>query len=146
METLDTLLSEKGDTIYSVGPEASVVEAVVTMCDARIGAVLVMQDEALVGVFSERDLMRRVIMAGRDPKAVLVSDVMTADVICARADLTPEQAMEIMTRERIRHLPVLREQRLAGVVSVGDLVAWTIREKERSLDQLTEYVSGRYPG
>jgi signal-transduction protein with cAMP-binding, CBS, and nucleotidyltransferase domain len=146
METLEDIVREKGDIVYSVAPDTLVVDAVARMCRANVGALLVMEVDALEGIFSERDLITRIVLAGRNPRDVAVREVMTSDVVSADATLTLAQAMELMTIKRVRHLPVLRHEHLAGVVSMGDLVAWTLRDQRLAVDQLTEYVSGRYPG
>jgi CBS domain-containing protein len=146
MDSLEGILQEKGKTLHRVRPDTAVLEAVKMMCAAHVGALLVMLDEDVIGMFSERDLMKRVVLAGRDPSRVRVGDVMTPRVVCARHDASPEEVMEVMTRARVRHLPVLRGRHVDGMVSMGDLVRWTIREREHSVEQLTEYVTGKYPG
>jgi signal-transduction protein with cAMP-binding, CBS, and nucleotidyltransferase domain len=146
METLDDVLEVKGDVVYRVEPTTTVGHAVAMMCGAKVGALLVLRDDVLAGIFSERDLIRRVVMAGRNVQTVEVGDVMTADVVCADVGLGVEEAMQLMTRARVRHLPVMRDGRLTGVVSMGDLVAWTTRERQAAYEQLSEYVAGRYPG
>jgi CBS domain-containing protein len=149
MEPLESILEEKeesGRTLEVIAPEATVLSAVEAMCHAHVGALLVMRGSALVGIFSERDLMTRVVLARLDPAVVRVGDVMTRNVISIARDVTPEHAMALFTDHRVRHLPVVEGSQVVGLVSIGDLVRWTIREREHSIEQLQEYVTGRYPG
>ena len=146
MQSLDLILEEKGRELQVIAPEATVAEAVSTMCQARVGALLVMQSDTLVGIFSERDVMSRVVVVGLDPKRTRVGDVMTRNVVCVEIDVSPDEAMAIITDRRMRHLPVVDGRRVVGVVSIGDLVRWAIRDREQSIEQLREYVTGRYPG
>jgi CBS domain-containing protein len=149
MEPLECILEGKegdGRTLQVIAPEATVLSAVEIMCRAHVGALLVMHDSVLVGIFSERDVMTRVVLARLDPAIVAVGDVMTRDVISIAPDVTPEQAMALVTNHRVRHLPVVDGARVVGLVSIGDLVRWTVRDREHSIEQLQEYVTGRYPG
>jgi CBS domain-containing protein len=146
MKPLELVLERKGRQVHAVEIDATVLEAVDEMCRAHVGAVLVMDDEMLVGIFSERDLMRRVVLAGKDPAQTPVVDVMTIDVLSITCDTTPREAMALVTSHRVRHLPVVEGRRIVGVISIGDLVRWTIEEREHELAELHGYVSGRYPG
>jgi CBS domain-containing protein len=146
MESIDSILNEKGRTIHTAAPDVTVLEAVEKMCAAHVGALIVMDRESIVGVFSERDLIQRVVLARLNPAHVQVRDVMTTRVVCTGGKVSPTEAMEVMTRECVRHLPVLRGRRIDGIISMGDLVRWTIREREHAVQQLTEYVAGKYPG
>ncbi len=146
MPSLDLILEEKGRYLHVIAPEATVIEAATMMCQARVGALLVMRSNTLVGIFSERDVMSRVVLAGLDPKATCVGDVMTRDVVCVAIDVSPDEAMAIITDRRMRHLPVIEGRRVVGVVSIGDLVHWAIRAREQSIEQLYDYVNGKYPG
>jgi CBS domain-containing protein len=146
METLQSILEDKGRELHVIGPEDSALEAVAAMCRAHVGALLVMRDQTLVGIFSERDLMIRVVLARRDPARTPVGEVMTSNVVCLGPDMLPHDAMMLMTIRRVRHLPVVEGRRVLGIVSIGDLVRWTIRDREHAIDQLQEYVTGRYPG
>jgi CBS domain-containing protein len=146
MRSLDLILEEKGRDLHVIAPEATVIEAVNLMCEARVGALLVMQGNTLVGIFSERDVMSRVVLVGFDPKATCVGDVMTRDVVCVATDMSPDEAMAIITDRRMRHLPVVEGRRVVGVVSIGDLVHSAISAREQSIEQLCDYVNGRYPG
>lgn len=146
MDTLRDILDDKGRETHVTEPDATVLEAVDRMCCAHVGALLVMSAEKLVGIFSERDLMRRVVLARRDPALTRVGDVTTPEVLCVGPELSTHDAMDLMTTHRVRHLPVVDGRRVTGVVSIGDLVRWTIRDRERAIEQLQEYVTGRYPG
>jgi CBS domain-containing protein len=146
MRPLELILEEKGRGLHVTGPEATVIEAVDVMCQARVGALLVMQSDTLVGIFSERDVMSRVVLVGLDPRLTRVGDVMTRNVVCVETDVSTDEAMAIITSRRLRHLPVVEGRRVVGVVSIGDLVRWAIRDREQSIEQLRDYVIGRYPG
>jgi CBS domain-containing protein len=146
MRSLHLILEEKGRRLHVTTPEETVIEAVDLMCRARVGALLVMQSNTLVGIFSERDVMSRVVLVGLDPKRTCVGDVMTRGVVCVEIDVSPDEAMAIITDRRMRHLPVVDGRKVVGVVSIGDLVRWTIRDREQSIEQLREYVTGKYPG
>jgi CBS domain-containing protein len=147
METLEGILaSKRSTTVYVVTPEATVLEAVDRMCAAHVGALLVVRGESLVGVFSERDLMMRVVLDQRDPATTAIGEVMTPGVISISLGTSPHEAMSIMTAGRVRHLPVTDGLRLAGIVSIGDLVRWAVADRDRLIEELEEYVAGRYPG
>ena len=146
MRSLHLILEEKGRRLHVTAPEATVIEAADVMCRARVGALLVMENDTLVGIFSERDVMSRVVLVGLDPGQTRVGDVMTPDVVCVEIDVSPDEAMAIITDRRMRHLPVVEGRRVVGVVSIGDLVRWAIRDREQSIEQLHEYVTGKYPG
>ncbi len=145
MDVIEAILEAKGSHLHTVAPDASVVEAVETMCAARVGALLVMSGPKLLGIFSERDLMTRVVLARRNPSRVLVKDVMTQKTVCIGLGATPRNALGIMARCRVRHLPVVYESRVVGLVSIGDLVRWTSRAREREVQDLRGYVAGAYP-
>jgi CBS domain-containing protein len=146
MDSLESILNEKGRTVFSVRPDVTVIEAVGTMCASHVGALVVMQGKRIAGTFSEPDLRRRVVLEKLDPEHVQVGDVMTRRVVCTSSDVSPAEAMKVMTRECVRHLPVLRGGRVDGIVSMGDLVRWTIHNQEHTVEQLTEYVARRHPG
>jgi CBS domain-containing protein len=146
MEPLEFVLRRKGSDVYEVGMHATVLDAVDEMCRAHVGAVLVMDEGELVGIFSERDLMTRVVLARKDPATTQVGEVMTRDVVSIPPGVTPRDAMALVTRRRVRHLPVLVDGRVVGVVSIGDLVRWTLDERKTEITQLQDYVMGRYPG
>jgi CBS domain-containing protein len=146
MNPLEVVLQTKGDEIHAVTDVTTVLRAVDVMCHAHVGAVLVMRDDRLFGIFSERDLMTRVVLARKDPAKTPVAEVMSREVVCIERDVSPREAMALMTRRRVRHLPVVEDRRLVGIVSIGDLVRWSLDEREAQIQQLQDYVSGRYPG
>lgn len=146
MDVIEAILEAKGSRLHAVAPDAAVVDAVETMCAARVGALLVMNGGKLLGIFSERDLMTRVVLARLNPSRILVKDVMTQKTVCIGLSASPRNAMSIMSRCRVRHLPVVYESRVVGVVSIGDLVRWSTRTREREVQDLRGYVAGHYPG
>jgi len=147
MASLQNVLEAKGHDLHVVSPTDTVLDAVEVMCDAHIGAVLVMDGDYLAGIFSERDLMTRVVLAMREPTMTLVGEVMTPGAICAPPDTSVRDAMVLMTDRRVRHVPVVeRRGRIVGVVSIGDLVSAIAVERENEIEQLHDYVMGRYPG
>ena len=142
MKTIKRLLEAKGYDIWSIAPDASVYEAIKLMSDKNVGALLVLESGKLIGVISERDCTRRVILNGRAPKDTKVREVMTSDVIYILPDQTVEECMALMTAKRVRHLPVLADDQLIGIVSIGDLVKDIISEQEFMIQQLEHYIKG----
>lgn len=142
MKTLQRVLDAKGSEVFSIGPGASVFDALEEMAKRDVGALIVMEDGQVVGIFSERDYARKIILAGKSSRETPVRDIMTDRVIYARPDLTLEQCLALMTDKRIRHLPVLRGDDLIGVVSIGDLVKGIIDDQRFLISQLESYVSG----
>jgi CBS domain-containing protein len=146
MKAIERILETKGRNLSVTALGDTVLAATEAMCAARVGSLLVMDGDVLRGIFSERDLLTRVVLARRDPSTTRVGDVMTTDVVCVAPDLSVRDAMGIMTERRIRHLPVVLDRRVIGVVSIGDLVRWTLEENTVEIDHLRGYVEGRYPG
>jgi CBS domain-containing protein len=142
MKTVERLLETKGYDIWSITPDASVYEAVKLMTDKAIGALLVLESGKLVGIISERDCTRRVILKERAPKDTSVREIMTSDVITVRPGRTVEECMVLVTAKRIRHLPVLAGDQLMGIVSIGDLVKEVISQQEFMIQQLENYIKG----
>ena len=140
MTTLKTVLDRKGHRVWSIGPDDSVLDAIRKMADKQIGALLVMDGDALVGIFTERDYARNVFLKGKSSPTTPVRDVMTSPVIHARADETVEDAMTVMTRKRVRHLPVFDDDEMIGMVSIGDLVKTVIEEQKHTIEQLENYI------
>lgn len=142
MKILQRVLDTKGSEVFSIGPGASVFDALEEMAKRDVGALIVMEDGQVVGIFSERDYARKIILAGKSSRETPVRDIMTDRVIYARPDLTLEQCLALMTDKRIRHLPVMRGDDLIGVVSIGDLVKGIIDDQRFLISQLENYVSG----
>jgi len=145
-DTLEAILSHKGSTVYSVDPEDSVMDAVRKMNCEKVGGLLVCVEGRMVGIFTERDVLSRIVDPGRDPDATKVSDVMTSEVMTVRSKTSVHEAMAIITEKRCRHLPVIDEGKLMGVVSSGDLTRWVSRSQEGHIQDLMNYITGKYPG
>jgi CBS domain-containing protein len=143
MATVKDLLSVKDPHIHSIGPNASVREAAQVMNEHRIGALVVLEAGRLCGMFTERDILRRVVAQCRDPEHTPVHEVMTTDVICCTPQMSIEDARSVMKDRRIRHLPVLEQDRLRGLVSIGDLNAYMTTTQERQIHFLERYISGQ---
>jgi len=142
MRTIKYLLDAKGHDTWSIAPDASVYEAIKLMTDKDVGALLVLESGKLVGVISERDCVRRMILQERAAKATQVGEVMTSDVVYVHPNETVEECMALMTAKHVRHLPVLADDRLIGIVSIGDLVKDIISEQEFVIQQLEHYIRG----
>lgn len=140
MPTVSQLLHHKGRVIHSIAPDAPVLEAIRLMADHRIGALLVMQGEQLIGVVSERDYARKVILKGHSSSEVPVRQIMSAPVLTVRADQSVHECMHIMTENRIRHLPVVDANGVIGVISIGDLVRAVLEEQQRTIADLEHYI------
>lgn len=139
------LLAEKGTLVHSVSPDTLIYDALVLMAAKEIGAVAVMEGEELLGMFSERDYARRVILAGRSSREMRVREVMAKNVATVGPRATVDECMQLMTDKRCRHLPVRDHDKIVGIVSIGDLVHWTIRAQKSAIDALEGYISGDYP-
>ena len=139
--TVRELLAEKGTQVWSVAPAASVLDALNMMVEKNIGAVLVMDEDRLVGILSERDHTRNVVLKGRTAKDTLVSDTMTRRPVCVRPNQTVDDCMALMTDKRVRHLPVVEEDRVVGLISIGDAVKATISQQQFVIEQLENYIS-----
>jgi CBS domain-containing protein len=142
MQTVKQLLEGKGHEVWSVSPDTSVLDAIKKMADKGIGALLVLENGKPVGIVSERDYARKVILQGRSSQQTPVREIMTTRVVCARPDLNVEECMAIMTDKRIRHLPVMEGDRLLGMISIGDLVKAIIAEQQFIIKQLERYIAG----
>jgi signal-transduction protein with cAMP-binding, CBS, and nucleotidyltransferase domain len=144
MDTIEDILADKGRAVHAIMPHATVLAAVEQMCSLRVGALLVATAEATLGIISERDVLSRVILEGREPSDTRVEHVMTRAVACVHPTTKTREAMAIMTERRCRHLPVVEDWGVVGMVSIGDLVRWASREQAMEIRMLTEYVHGGY--
>ncbi len=139
------LIAVKGSRVVSIGPDATVFEAIRTMVDHNVGALLVMAEDRIVGIITERDYLRRVALEGRSSRTTAVREIMTRDVVVVTPDRDLEEAMAVMTERRVRHLPVLDGGRLAGVISIGDVVKHLSAARQAEIQYLRDYIDGRYP-
>jgi CBS domain-containing protein len=144
--TVGHLLQHKGSQIWSVPPATIVFDAVKTLAERNVGALLVMDGEALVGIFSERDYTRKIILKGRSSMNTHVGEVVSSPVRTVTPEDTVEDCMKLMTEHRIRHLPVVKDGKVVGVISIGDLVNWIISAQKAALDQMRSYLAGGVPG
>ena len=142
MKTVREILNAKGDSVLTVAPDASVFEALDLMADRDVGALVVVEGEAICGLLSERDYARKVILKGKRSPDIPVREIMTSEVICVSPEQKPEACMALMTEKHIRHLPVLEEGRLVGIVSIGDVVKAIIHDQQFTIEQLHHYITG----
>ena len=142
MSIVRELLQEKGIDIFSIEPDASVYEALRIMAEKNVGALLVLEDKKIVGIFTERDYARKIMLKGLSSKETLVRDIMISKVMYVRPDQTNEECMALMTNNRVRHLPVVDNGKLIGLISIGDLVKDIISEQKFIIDQLVHYITG----
>lgn len=143
MNTVAGLLQDKGNPpVQSIGPDDMVLDAIRRMAERNIGALVVMRDDAVVGIVTERDYARKVILKGRSSERTPVRDIMTAEVMYVGPHQTSEECMAVMTGNRIRHLPVMADGRLIGLISIGDLVKDIISDQRFTITQLEHYING----
>ena len=143
--TIGEILNYKGKQAWSISPEIMVFDAIQMMADKNIGALLVIEGNKLVGILTERDYTRKVALKGKSSKQTAVREILTGQVVHVTPRHTVEECMRLMTDHRVRHLPVLEEEKIAGIVSIGDLVNWIISEQTHTINQLQTYIAG-YPG
>ncbi len=142
MARVADILAAKGGAVHRTGPDTTAYAAVAEMVERGVGSVVVTDGETVAGIFTERDFLRRVVLADRDPRSTRVRDVMTPRIVCVEPSLPIADCMAIVTQQRIRHLPVVDGGRLAGLVSIGDLVKFLSAEREVEIRYLTEYITG----
>jgi len=140
MKTIKEILQSKPLGVLSISPEASVLDALRLMAEKEVGALVVLENERLAGIFSERDYARKVILHGKSSKDTSVREIMTSKVVYVRPEQSVEECMALMTDKRIRHLPVLQENRVIGVISIGDVVKEVISEQRFVIEQLEQYI------
>jgi len=145
MKTLipvSSLLHHKGSAVWHIVPEATVFDAIKLMAEKNIGALPVMSRGMLVGIFTERDYTRKIALMGKTSRDTRVQEVLSGDVICVAPDESVEECMRLMTEHRIRHLPVMQNDQLLGIISIGDLVNWIISAQNSAIEQMEQYIAG----
>lgn len=142
MRLVSQILQVKGTDVWTISPQATVFDALSMMADQNVGCLVVVENDEVVGIFSERDYARKVILKGKSSKDTLIKEIMTPDVITVQPDQTMNQCMAIMTEKHIRHLPVLSDGKLGGVISIGDVVKAIISQQQIMIDQLEDYIYG----
>jgi CBS domain-containing protein len=143
MYLVKDILKEKGDDVQTIGPEATVYEALKKMAGKNIGALLVMKGNKIIGVFSERDYARKIILRGKSSKESKVGELLSERIFYVKPTATTNECMQIMTDHRVRHLPVLDEEKLVGIVSIGDIVNKVIQGQSHTIKQLEDYILGK---
>ena len=146
MGTVSDLLRVKGHDVHTIESRASVLDAVRRMVDRNVGSLLVLDGDEIAGIITERDYLREIVLKGRTSRETPVEAIMTKKVIVVRPEDTVEGCMAIMTEKRIRHLPVLRDGAVDGMISIGDLVRQLSQDQKAEIRYLTDYITGRYPG
>jgi CBS domain-containing protein len=139
---ISSLLHHKGSTVWSITPEATVFDAIKLMSDKNVGALPVLSHGMLAGIFTERDYTRKVALQGKTSKQTLVKDVLSREIVTVMPSDSIEDCMRIMTESRVRHLPVLQGEELVGIISIGDLVNWTISAQDATIAQMEQYIAG----
>jgi len=142
MKLVKHLLDSKGRHVVSVAPDTTVLDAIKIMADKTVGSLLVMDDDKICGIITERDYARKVIIKGRASESTLVSEIMTSDVLTTSSAQTVNSCMELMSEKRIRHLPVVEDHHVIGMISIGDLVQAIISDQQEEIEHLEHYISG----
>jgi CBS domain-containing protein len=145
-EPVKSLLRMKGAGVWSISPDATVYEAIEQMAEKGIGALVVLSEGKLEGIISERDYARKVVLQNKHSQETRVREIMSAPAFFVRPEDSVSECMRMMTAQRVRHLPVLEEERVVGILSIGDLVNWIIGSHEQTIQQLQSYITGGYPG
>ena len=140
MRSVLQLLEEKPQQVLSIQPQAKVFDALMLMAEKDVGALVVLEGEKLVGIFSERDYARKIILFGKTSKDTSVAEIMTAKVVCVRPEQMVDQCMALMTEKRVRHLPVLSEKKVIGIISIGDVVRAMLQDQQHTIAQLEQYI------
>lgn len=143
---VSNILNQKGNEVYSVSPDETVYNTIAKMADLNIGALLVMEGEQLVGIVSERDYRNKVILKGRTSKETKVREIMTSQVVRVKPSDSTNLCMQLMTEKKIRHLPVMEDGKVKGVISIGDVVKTIIATQKVEIDSLRDFIGGGYPG
>jgi CBS domain-containing protein len=146
MSRVAEILAGKGSQVHTIAPDATVYEAIESMVRHNVGSLVVVQGPTVAGMFTERDYLRRIALEGRTSRTTKIADVMTREVVVVGPDESVEDCMAIMSQRRIRHLPVMHDGALSGVISIGDVVRHLSREREVEIRFLKDYITGRYPG
>ncbi len=141
MKTVKNILQNKSIAIYSVTPSTSVLDALQVMMDKNISALLIIEDFELKGIFTERDYARKIILQGKSSRETLVEEVMTSELAIIKLSSTVDECMQIMTKKHIRHLPIVEDGKVAGMISIGDLVKFVIEDQKQTIEQLQTYIS-----
>ncbi len=139
---ISSMMHHKGQALWSIPPDATVFEAIKLMADKNIGSLLVLSEGKLVGMFTERDYARKIALQGKSSKETRVREIFTGVVITVRPDDSVEDCMKLMTEHRVRHLPVVDKESVIGIVSIGDLVNWTISAQDAQIAQMEQYIAG----
>jgi len=139
---VSSLLHHKGSVVWHISPEATVFDAIKLMADKNIGALPVLANGSLVGIFTERDYTRKIALMGKTSKDTRVRDVVSGEVVCVTQNDSVEECMRLMTEHRIRHLPIVEDRKLLGIISIGDLVNWIISAQNSAIEQMEQYIAG----
>jgi len=144
VEFVSQFLEKKGHDVWWVAPETTVFDALQLMANKKVGALLVLEEDSLVGLFSERDYARKVILKGKSSKDTPVRDIMSTKIVCVTPNQSTEECMSLMTEKRVRHLPVMDGEKLIGIISIGDVVKAVIADREDIIEQLEHYITGTF--